>query len=165
MGVEGYTYSECWFLFGHNDVIDGSWASFQYLVVPRHGISSCRCSHIPQYPCKFFCCQFNGYWLMNSGKIPFSCSFWWLVCIHDKQALGSAIIKRIRGFIKLTRALHTLHGALPDASAEELESYDDECAICRVCSLSLSSLCVWKFLHLCKWQWWIMKIAGTNGQG
>ncbi len=44
----------------------------------------------------------------------------------------SAIAKRIRGFIKLRMALRTLHGALPDATSEELKTYDDECAICRV---------------------------------
>ncbi|XP_028068714.1 uncharacterized protein LOC114271287 [Camellia sinensis] len=28
-------------------------------------------------------------------------------------------------------ALGILHGALPDATLEEIEAYDDECAICR----------------------------------
>lgn len=45
----------------------------------------------------------------------------------------SAIIKRIKGFIKLRIALGALHAALPDATSEELRAYDDECAICRVC--------------------------------
>lgn len=48
------------------------------------------------------------------------------------QALLSAMIKRIRGYIKLKKALGSLHAALPDATAEELQAYDDECAICRV---------------------------------
>ncbi|KAK6132206.1 hypothetical protein DH2020_034064 [Rehmannia glutinosa] len=47
------------------------------------------------------------------------------------NALLSAIVKRAKGFIKLRRALGTLHGALPDATSEELRVYDDECAICR----------------------------------
>ncbi|XXG43098.1 hypothetical protein AAC387_Pa01g3211 [Persea americana] len=47
------------------------------------------------------------------------------------RALISAIVKRIKGFIKLKMALSTLHGALPDATPAELRSYDDECAICR----------------------------------
>ncbi|GKV17591.1 hypothetical protein SLEP1_g28070 [Rubroshorea leprosula] len=46
-------------------------------------------------------------------------------------ALLSAIVKRIKGFIKLRRALGTLHAALPDATFEEIQAYDDECAICR----------------------------------
>jgi len=46
--------------------------------------------------------------------------------------LLSAIINRIKGFIKLRIALGTLHAALPDATTEELRAYDDECAICRV---------------------------------
>uniref|UniRef100_A0A6N2JZY4 CUE domain-containing protein n=1 Tax=Salix viminalis TaxID=40686 RepID=A0A6N2JZY4_SALVM len=46
-------------------------------------------------------------------------------------ALLSAIIKRIKGFIKLRIAFNALHAALPDATSEELRAYDDECAICR----------------------------------
>ncbi|KAL7583858.1 E3 ubiquitin protein ligase RIN2 [Lactuca sativa] len=47
------------------------------------------------------------------------------------RALLSAIVKRTKGFIKLQLALATLNGALPDATSEEIKSYDDECAICR----------------------------------
>lgn len=47
------------------------------------------------------------------------------------QALLSAVVKRIKGFIKLKIALGTLHEALPDAAPEEIQAYDDECAICR----------------------------------
>ncbi|KHN26451.1 E3 ubiquitin protein ligase RIN2 [Glycine soja] len=47
------------------------------------------------------------------------------------RALLSAIINRIKGFIRLRIALGTLHAALPDATTEELRAYDDECAICR----------------------------------
>lgn len=55
-----------------------------------------------------------------------------LKLVHFKQALLSAIVKRVKEFIKLRIALGTLHGALPDATLEELQTYDDECAICRV---------------------------------
>ncbi|XP_050384984.1 E3 ubiquitin protein ligase RIN2-like [Argentina anserina] len=47
------------------------------------------------------------------------------------RALLSAIIKRIKGFMKLRKALGALHAALPDATSDELRAYDDECAICR----------------------------------
>ncbi|KAJ0856077.1 putative chromatin regulator PHD family [Helianthus annuus] len=47
------------------------------------------------------------------------------------RALLSAVAKRIKGFVKLRMALKTLHGALPDATFEEIQTYDDECAICR----------------------------------
>ena len=50
-----------------------------------------------------------------------------------EQALLSAIVKRLKGFIKLRMALGALHVALPDATSEEIRAYDDECAICRVC--------------------------------
>ncbi|XP_050223307.1 E3 ubiquitin protein ligase RIN2 [Mercurialis annua] len=66
---------------------------------------------------------------------------WWLhgVAFHlvdavlflNIRALLSAIIKRVRGFIKLRIAFGALHAALPDATSEELRAYDDECAICR----------------------------------
>ncbi|EEF51551.1 protein binding protein, putative [Ricinus communis] len=66
---------------------------------------------------------------------------WWLhgVAFHlvdavlflNIRALLSAIIKRVRGFVKLRIALGALHAALPDATSEELRAYDDECAICR----------------------------------
>ncbi|KAF7836333.1 E3 ubiquitin protein ligase RIN2 [Senna tora] len=47
------------------------------------------------------------------------------------SALLGAIINRIKGFVRLRIALGALHAALPDATAEELRAYDDECAICR----------------------------------
>ncbi|CAI0380978.1 unnamed protein product [Linum tenue] len=66
---------------------------------------------------------------------------WWLhgVAFHlvdavlflNIRALLSAIIKRVKGFIKLRMALGALHAALPDATLEELRAYEDECAICR----------------------------------
>ncbi|CAH8304189.1 unnamed protein product [Eruca vesicaria subsp. sativa] len=66
---------------------------------------------------------------------------WWLyglafhlmdaVLFINIRALLSAILKRMKGYIKLRIALGSLHGALPDATSEELQAYDDECAICR----------------------------------
>ncbi|KAL9258324.1 E3 ubiquitin protein ligase RIN2-like protein [Drosera capensis] len=47
------------------------------------------------------------------------------------RALLSAIVKRVKGFIKLRIALGALHGALPNATSDEIKVYDDECAICR----------------------------------
>ncbi|OMO94901.1 Zinc finger, RING-type, partial [Corchorus capsularis] len=66
---------------------------------------------------------------------------WWLhgmafhlvdaILFLNIRALLSAILKRIKGFIKLRMALGALHAALPDATSEEIRAYDDECAICR----------------------------------
>ncbi|MBA0821154.1 hypothetical protein Goarm_018028 [Gossypium armourianum] len=66
---------------------------------------------------------------------------WWLhgmafhladaVLFLNIRALLTAIVKRIKGFIKLRMALGALHAALPDATSEEIQAYDDECAICR----------------------------------
>ncbi|XP_021285611.1 E3 ubiquitin protein ligase RIN2 isoform X2 [Herrania umbratica] len=66
---------------------------------------------------------------------------WWLhgmafhlvdaVLFLNIRALLSAIVKRIKGFIKLRMALGSLHAALPDATSEEIRAYEDECAICR----------------------------------
>ena len=42
------------------------------------------------------------------------------------------MFKRIKGFIKLRKALGAPHAALPDATTEELQAFDDECAICPV---------------------------------
>ncbi|XP_040973245.1 E3 ubiquitin protein ligase RIN2 isoform X2 [Gossypium hirsutum] len=66
---------------------------------------------------------------------------WWLhgmafhladaVLFLNIRALLTAIVKRIKGFIKLRMALGALHAALPDATSAEIQAYDDECAICR----------------------------------
>ncbi|CAL0301767.1 unnamed protein product [Lupinus luteus] len=53
------------------------------------------------------------------------------VLFLNTRALLSAIVNRIKGFIRLRIALGALHAALPDATTEELRAYDDECAICR----------------------------------
>ncbi|MBA0834955.1 hypothetical protein Goarm_007269, partial [Gossypium armourianum] len=65
---------------------------------------------------------------------------WWLhgMAFHlVDAALLSAIVKRVKGFIKLRMAFGALHGALPDATSEEIRAYDDECAICRNLMLDL----------------------------
>ncbi|MBA0790009.1 hypothetical protein Gohar_014683 [Gossypium harknessii] len=66
---------------------------------------------------------------------------WWLhgmafhladaVLFLNIRALLTAIVKRVKGFIKLRMALGALHAALPDATSEEIQAYDDECVICR----------------------------------
>lgn len=66
---------------------------------------------------------------------------WWLhgmafhlvdaILFLNLRAILSALVKRMRGFIKLKRALNSLDRALLDATNEELSTFDDECAICR----------------------------------
>ncbi|MCO5568331.1 hypothetical protein L7F22_022030 [Adiantum nelumboides] len=66
---------------------------------------------------------------------------WWLrglafklvdgVLFLNLRALLSAILKRIKGFMKVKTAMSTLQCALPDATEEELLAYDDDCAICK----------------------------------
>ncbi|KAL7196155.1 hypothetical protein ACSBR1_036218 [Camellia fascicularis] len=53
------------------------------------------------------------------------------IAFETLQALLGAIVKRIKGFIRLKIALGALYGALPDATPKEIKAYDDECAICR----------------------------------
>ncbi|CAA7399755.1 unnamed protein product [Spirodela intermedia] len=66
---------------------------------------------------------------------------WWLhglgfhlldaVLFMNLRALIGGIIKRVKGYIKLRKALLSLDVSLPDATSEELRTFDDECAICR----------------------------------
>ncbi|KAJ7534009.1 hypothetical protein O6H91_13G075600 [Diphasiastrum complanatum] len=66
---------------------------------------------------------------------------WWLrglafqvvdaVLFLNLRALLSAILKRIKGFMRVRKALNILQGALPDATHDELRTYDDDCAICK----------------------------------
>ncbi|KAH9602354.1 hypothetical protein KSS87_020019 [Heliosperma pusillum] len=77
---------------------------------------------------------------------------WWLhgmtfqlvdaILFLNIRALLSAVVKRIKGFIKLKIALGALHVALPDATSEEIQAYDDECAICRASDLLLLCACL-----------------------
>ncbi|CAI0462361.1 unnamed protein product [Linum tenue] len=86
---------------------------------------------------------------------------WWLhgVAFHlvdavlflNIRALLSAIIKRVKGFIKLRMALGALHAALPDATLEELRAYEDECAICRMILWS-KGFANWIKCHRNPWQ-------------
>ncbi|CAI9771832.1 unnamed protein product [Fraxinus pennsylvanica] len=71
------------------------------------------------------------------------------------RALLSACIKRARGFIKLRMALGTLHGALPDATHEELRAYDDECAICREPMAKAKKLSCNHLFHLACLRSWL----------
>ncbi|KAH9647681.1 E3 ubiquitin protein ligase RIN2 [Citrus sinensis] len=71
------------------------------------------------------------------------------------QALLSAIIKRIKGFIKLRIALGHLHAALPDATSEELRAYDDECAICREPMAKAKKLLCNHLFHLACLRSWL----------
>ncbi|KAG6780915.1 hypothetical protein POTOM_013794 [Populus tomentosa] len=90
---------------------------------------------------------------------------WWLhgVALHlvdavlffNIHALLSAIIKRIKGFIKLRMALDALHAALSDATSEELRAYDDECAICREPMAKAKRLLCSHLFHLACLRSWL----------
>lgn len=53
------------------------------------------------------------------------------VLLLNLRALVVSFLKRIKTYIKLRKALRSLDGALPDATYDEICTYDDECAICR----------------------------------
>ncbi|WMV33866.1 hypothetical protein MTR67_027251 [Solanum verrucosum] len=90
---------------------------------------------------------------------------WWLhgmafhlvdaILFLNIRALLSAIVKRVKGFIKLRIALGTLHGALPDATLEELQTYDDECAICREPMAKAKKLSCNHLFHLACLRSWL----------
>ncbi|KAL7146531.1 hypothetical protein ABFS83_06G047500 [Erythranthe nasuta] len=90
---------------------------------------------------------------------------WWLhgmafhlvdaVLFLNIRALLSAIVKRAKGFIKLHIALGTLHGALPDAASDELQAYDDECAICREPMAKAKKLSCNHLFHLACLRSWL----------
>ncbi|CAL5201171.1 unnamed protein product [Lathyrus oleraceus] len=71
------------------------------------------------------------------------------------RALLSAIINRVKGFIRLRIALGSLHAALPDATAEELRAYDDECAICREAMAKAKKLNCNHLFHLACLRSWL----------
>ncbi|CAA0816275.1 E3 ubiquitin protein ligase RIN2 [Striga hermonthica] len=71
------------------------------------------------------------------------------------RAILSAIVRRAKGFIKLRGALGTLHGALPDATSEELRVYDDECAICREPMAKAKKLSCKHLFHLACLRSWL----------
>ncbi|KAI3793105.1 hypothetical protein L1987_35718 [Smallanthus sonchifolius] len=78
------------------------------------------------------------------------------------RALLSAVAKRIRGFIKLRIALGTLHGALPDATSEEIQTYDDECAICREPMAKAKKLSCNHLFHLSCLRSWLDQGLSDN---
>ncbi|CAH9139722.1 unnamed protein product [Cuscuta epithymum] len=97
---------------------------------------------------------------------------WWLhgmsfhlmdaILFLNIRALLSAIVKRIKGFVKLRVALGTLHGALPDATCEELQAYDDECAICREPMAKAKKLSCNHLFHLSCLRSWLDQGLNEN---
>ncbi|KAJ8772131.1 hypothetical protein K2173_027308 [Erythroxylum novogranatense] len=97
---------------------------------------------------------------------------WWLhgmafhivdaILFLNLRALLSAIINRIKGFIKLRRALGALHAALPDATSEELLKYDDECAICREPMARAKKLHCSHLFHLACLRSWLDQGSNEN---
>ncbi|CAK9135158.1 unnamed protein product [Ilex paraguariensis] len=97
---------------------------------------------------------------------------WWLhgmalnladaVLLLNIRALLSAIMKRVKGFIKLRIALGTLHGALPDATSEELQAYEDECAICREPMAKAKRLSCNHLFHLACLRSWLDQGLSEN---
>ncbi|KAL3524161.1 hypothetical protein ACH5RR_016995 [Cinchona calisaya] len=97
---------------------------------------------------------------------------WWLhgmafhlidaVLFLNIRALLSAIVKRIKGFVKLRMALGTLHEALPDATLEELRAFDDECAICREPMAKAKKLSCNHLFHLSCLRSWLDQGLSEN---
>lgn len=44
------------------------------------------------------------------------------------------LVKRARSFLRWRATLRNLQSALPDASADDISSFADDCAICKVSS-------------------------------
>ncbi|XP_042494923.1 E3 ubiquitin protein ligase RIN2-like [Macadamia integrifolia] len=90
---------------------------------------------------------------------------WWLhgmafhlvdaVLFLNIRALASTIYKRIKGFVKLRIALSALHEALPDATSEEIQAYDDECAICKEQMAKAKKLSCNHLFHLACLRSWL----------
>ncbi|KAJ7949503.1 E3 ubiquitin protein ligase RIN2 [Quillaja saponaria] len=97
---------------------------------------------------------------------------WWLrgmafhlvdaILFLNTRALLSAIIKRVKGFIRLRVALGVLHAALPDATSEELKAYDDECAICRESMAKAKKLNCNHLFHLACLRSWLDQGLNEN---
>ncbi|KAK9665671.1 hypothetical protein RND81_14G127800 [Saponaria officinalis] len=97
---------------------------------------------------------------------------WWLhgmtfqlvdaILFLNIRALLSTVVKRVKGFIKLKRALGALHEALPDATSEEMQAYDDECAICREPMAKAKRLPCKHLFHLsCLRSWLDQSLTGN----
>ncbi|KAG9134431.1 hypothetical protein Leryth_022378 [Lithospermum erythrorhizon] len=97
---------------------------------------------------------------------------WWLhgmafhlvdaVLFLNIRALLSAMAKRMKGYINLRKALSTLHGALPDATSDELQTYDDECAICREPMSKAKKLSCTHLFHLACLRSWFDQGLSEN---
>ncbi|XP_047325403.1 E3 ubiquitin protein ligase RIN2-like [Impatiens glandulifera] len=97
---------------------------------------------------------------------------WWLhgmsfhlvdaVLFLNIRALLSAIAKRIKGFVRLRMALGTLHGALPDATHNEIQAYNDECAICREPMAKAKKLSCNHLFHLLCLRSWLDQCTNEN---
>ncbi|KAI8007938.1 E3 ubiquitin protein ligase RIN2 [Camellia lanceoleosa] len=97
---------------------------------------------------------------------------WWLhgmkfhlvdaVLFLNIRALLGAIVKHIKGFIRLKIALGALHGALPDTTPEEIEAYDDECAICREPMAKAKRLSCKHLFHLACLRSWLDQGLSEN---
>ncbi|KAL9237057.1 hypothetical protein vseg_011646 [Gypsophila vaccaria] len=97
---------------------------------------------------------------------------WWLhgmtfqlvdaILFLNIRALLSTVVKRVKGYIKLKRALGALHEALPDATPEEIQAYDDECAICREPMAKAKRLPCKHLFHLsCLRSWLDQSLTGN----
>ncbi|XP_024518489.1 E3 ubiquitin protein ligase RIN2 isoform X1 [Selaginella moellendorffii] len=97
---------------------------------------------------------------------------WWLrglafqvvdaILFLNLRALLSAILKRIKGFMRMRTAMSTLQGALPDATQEELLAYDDDCAICKEPMVKAKRLPCAHLFHLsCLRSWLDQGLADT----
>lgn len=97
---------------------------------------------------------------------------WWLrglafqvidaILFLNLRALLSAISKRIKGFMRLRKAMTTLQGALPDATQEELLAYEDDCAICKEPMATAKRLPCAHLFHLtCLRSWLDQGLAET----
>lgn len=137
--------------------------------------ASCETSHLLDKLAAGSSWEWKGSLIRNAGffldimtllmALSHNLNIWWFhgmafhlvdaVIFLNIRALGGAVIKRVRGFIKLTRALRTLHRALPDASSEELQAYDDECAICREPMAKAKKLSCNHLFHLACLKSWL----------
>lgn len=155
--VHGFQLLEIWL---HHSAVDGA---------------SCRLSKIFDVSPAGSLGEWKGILIRNFGffldmmtmlmALAHYLHIWWLhgmafhlvdaVLFLNIRALLSAILKRAKGFIKLRIALGTLHGALPDATSEELRAYDDECAICREPMSKAKKLSCKHLFHLACLRSWL----------
>ncbi|GFY84302.1 RPM1 interacting protein 2 [Actinidia rufa] len=130
--------------------------SIAFETLQGNGISDACCGldlsllHLDESDCRFI----MGMERLSHPELGF------LFGHHD--ALLSAIVKRTKGFIRLRKALGALHGALPDATPEEIRAYDDECAICREPMAKAKRLSCNHLFHLaCLRSWLDQGLSGN----